>query len=75
MGAREVREAGEKKGERQKKLKEIIQQCLMLGNGKRAKGRKPRKKEAFEKKLLRFIQRFIQLSYLVNINNLSSQKT
>ena len=38
---------------------------------KRAKGRKPRKKEAFEKKLLRFIQ----LSYLVNINNLSSQKT
>ena len=61
MGAREVREAGEKRVRGKKKKRKIIQQCLLLVSGKRAKGRKPRKKGAFEKKFLRFIQRFFQL--------------
>ena len=48
-GSKRVAGSGREKGERQKKLKEIIQQCLMLGNGKRAKGRKPRKKGLLKK--------------------------
>ena len=47
--SKRVAGSGREKGERQKKLKEIIQQCLMLGNGKRAKGRKPRKKGLLKK--------------------------
>ena len=49
MGAREVREAGEKKGERQKKQKEIIQQCLILGNGKELKVGNQEKKRLLKK--------------------------
>ena len=44
IGARGVREAGEKKDERQKKQGEITEQCLIFRNRKKAKERKPRKK-------------------------------
>ena len=42
---------GREKGETEKKYRKIIQQCLLLGNGKRAKGRKPRKKKGLLKKV------------------------
>ena len=60
MGAREVREAGEKRV-RGKKRGKLFSNAYYLSVEKELKGGSQEKKGAFEKKFLRFIQRFFQL--------------
>ena len=61
MGAREVREAGEKKVRGKKKRGKLFSNAYYLSVEKELKGGSQEKKGAFEKKFLRFIQRFFQL--------------